>query len=395
MPADREASADDSRSAAGPAVPERDDRAAAATQTTKPGERSPIREAELARRAEAIQAMRDQLQRELREFGGGSFERWSRSLEAFRQSFRPNRGSGRHEFQFLNAELWAIRADRYDRQEPGQAPFESIVRMNEFLREHDIDLIYMPIPDKVMVYPDLISDQVQRGTPVAVAYKRLLLDLAEAGVEVIDLEAAFRRWRQEHQDRYWLYQAFDTHWNNRGAQIAAAEVARRLERYDFVQQAQRQPRRFRSAPGTLTPGTDMSGRHRERILEDPAYRLPARMVMLPDGSTYEDVQRSPVIMTADSFGRIWRDEGAQTSAQLAYEINLPVTLLHGTGSGPRIPMMLIQEGTDYLEGRRVFIWTGVCRQLARGAWTVLPQDPYSRMDFASSGNGEDDDLLDD
>lgn len=365
---------------------------AASTARTQPSDPAPAeslptqntssREGD-ARKA-AIDAMRQQLLDELQQYGDGDFDRWGENLQPFRASFRGNRPRTQNLFRFLNTELAAIRVNDFNVRHGERSPLNAVVAMDRFLREHGIDLIYVPIPDKVMVYPDMVSAEASPGVPVAVAHKRNLLALTEAGVEVIDLETEFRRWRVEHQDQQWLYQYFDTHWNNLGAQIAAEAVVRRLQRYEWVRAAQAESPRFQSSTLLVPPGSDL-GFPRDLDPNDRRFQLELRQIRQLNGSIYEDVPDSPLIMTADSFGRLWRDHGAQTSAQVAYRINHAVTLLHGTGSGPRIPAMLVEEGPEFLKGRRVMVWTGVSRQLFQGGWFVLPPNPFTNANASPSG----------
>jgi hypothetical protein len=116
-------------------------------------------------------------------------------------------------------------------------------------------------------------------------------------------------------------------------------------------------------------GDDLAGRDKERILADPSFDDQCVCVRYKDGQVYADVEDSPVILTADSFGRKRIGMGAQTSAHVALNINLPVTLLHAMGSGPQIPAMLAEQGAGYLKGRRVVVWTGVTRQFW-GQWAM-------------------------
>jgi alginate O-acetyltransferase complex protein AlgJ len=307
---------------------------------------------------------------------GGSWEAWSAELGPFREDVRTflnSRGGwakrGENGFYFNAVSLGLLLRDALDAQEPDKRPFEAILSLDRQLKARGVDLIVMPIPDKVAVYPDYVAERVPPDRCVSLAMKRMMVRLLESDVEVIDLYTLFRDYRNATEDRIRLYNKRDTHWHNVGAQLAAAAIGRRLRRYAVVQEALAEPSPFVTVRGVQGGGTDMvPGNEKEKVRNDPEYRDHYVGVHYRDGRLYEDVPDSPIIITADSFGRINREIGAQTSAHVAKEIHMPVTLLHAMGSGPNIPWMLAREGPEYLEGRRVLIWTGVARQFVRSDW---------------------------
>jgi hypothetical protein len=214
--------------------------------------------------------------------------------------------------------------------------------------------------------------------------KRLMRDLLQGGVEVIDLYTVFRDHRDRIRDRYRLYHPYDTHWRNVASQIAADEIAKRLKRYDFVQEAMAEPARYETReepnPGRADLG---SANQRERAENDPDLDDPVLAVYdKVTGGRYVDANDSPVVITGDSFARIYMDKSAHFGAQTAAKINMPVAMLHAMGSGPFVAKLLAEEGPQYIEGKRVFIWTTVARAFYRGQWTVIDlekvyEDPNS------------------
>ncbi len=341
---------------------------------------------EVITREQAMAEMRETIESELAAHGG-SWDAWAQELAPFRadvRTFLAKSGwakAGKADMRFIGTALQGLLQDRYDHQAQGKRPVDAIIALNEQLRRRGIDLIVMPIPDKAAVYPGRYSDNVPEDRRVALAMRRLMAELNEADVEAIDLFMLFDRWRRRDGDMHLLYQKYDTHWYNRGAQLAAEEIARRLKRYDFVQDALAAGNPFVGEAVFAPPGTDMlkdGSEFQREIAGDPGFRDKVLSVSYRDGRPYEDIADSPVIMTADSFGRIRIDESAHTSAQVALRIGMPVTMLHAMGSGPRIPVMLYRElrrNPDYLDGRKVFIWTGVMRQFHKDDWPVvdLPQ----------------------
>jgi alginate O-acetyltransferase complex protein AlgJ len=70
--------------------------------------------------------------------------------------------------------------------------------------------------------------------------------LQESGVEVIDLLPLFlKAKRDDPKSIEPLYQKQDTHWTNRGLQIAAAALAQRIKEYSwFTENRRRLPDRL-------------------------------------------------------------------------------------------------------------------------------------------------------
>ncbi len=329
-------------------------------------------------RSLAIQAALKQIEAQVNQHGG-SWEAWAKQLKVFRGDLG-RRGPGRisdGKWVFINTSRHMLRKNSLDRPKGEGGPIEAILSLDRQLKQWDIDLIVMPIPDKVAVYPDQLSRNAPEDRRVAIQMYRLMKDLLEADVEVINLYETFADWRKAHGDAQLLYHRYDTHWMNRGSQIAAQEMADRLQRYAFVQKAQSKPNPFVARRG-LAPGRADIGKHmKEKVESDKAFFDAYLGIHRRDGQGYEDVPDSPVIITADSFGRIMGEYYSFTAAQVAYHIHMPVMRLQGMGSGPRIASMLADEGADYLKGRRVFVWTGVARQFLKSRWHIvdLPDPP--------------------
>lgn len=110
--------------------------------------------------------------------------------------------------------------------------YETALRLDRLLQRRGVDLMLVPVPDKSDVYPEHLAPLPGKATTVMLQSKRVYLQLMRAGVEVVDLEPAFRE--QAGRGKRPLYMKRDTHWSPRACRLAAEEIARRLRRYDWM-----------------------------------------------------------------------------------------------------------------------------------------------------------------
>jgi hypothetical protein len=101
------------------------------------------------------------------------------------------------------------------------------VQLRDELRESGLELAVLLVPNKYTVYGALLRPPAPSGGSAADYLSRLELQLRAQGIEAVNLERAFRVHAREALDEgsyiYWLD---DSHWNGRGIDIAAEELAR-------------------------------------------------------------------------------------------------------------------------------------------------------------------------
>ncbi len=328
-------------------------------------------------RERAIVTLRAAIDAE-REAAGGSWEAWSNELKPFRRDVEriiANHGwpwPAQHDFRFYGASWRLMKLDQITGDD-GARPADAIVQLDRELRARGIDLILMPIPDKLAVYADYLSEEAPTpGQPhVAVQVRRLMHELTERDVEVIDLYAPYAAWRRGQLDAegdQTLYYDRDGHWRNIAAQRAAEKIAKRLSRYEFVREAKQQPPRFETHAYQRTDG-------------DKADDV-KRVIDAESGKDYRDIDDSPIIVTGDSFSMYNMHLGGHLSAQVAQRINMPTTVIWREGLGSDLPVELArrQRERHELEGRRVVIWTFAGRHFQRDDWRMVHLEPPRTLD---------------
>ncbi len=308
-----------------------------------------------ARQRDIEQAIR-QARAELNQAGG--WNAWAEDLAPFRAGVREAiQGKwpwpAKENFVFQGKAVRLMLADEVPTRSAVH-PREVIVDLHEQLRERNIDLILVLVPDKLSVYPDYLCDRVPDGLSPNLAVKKFMLQLLEDGVEVVDLHRVMARRRQQ-DDTQPLYYDRDSHWRNRGARLAAAAIAERLARYDFIPD---QDERIAYAT-------------REHTRTDGHKADHVRIVVRQDtGQTYQSVDDSPVILTGDSFSMYNMHLEGHLPAHVARHIGMPLTYLCQSGLGPTVPVELarLERSKGYLQGRRVVVWTFVTRSLLTDTW---------------------------
>ncbi len=313
---------------------------------------------------------------ELARWGGGEWTAWLARLAEFHAAVRRKLDSrpkelsgllGRDRFLFFRGDVEYLLSGDLRSQQDGRDPFPAIVDFVDQLNARRIACLFVVIPSKAEVYPDkFVEGAPPEATPYVAPYgRKLLAELAAAGVQCVDLLPAFIEHRYDKEGL--IYMPQDTHWTPRGIELAAGLIAAEIKRSEWyaargdggVQYGIRsvKVRRLGDICGMLTD--------RERLGYRPL-ELIARQVVDPDGNLYEDSPDSPVVVLGDSFTGVFHFEDcrhAGLSAHLARELGLPVDLIMAHGSGPRIRGRLARRGAKELAAKRIVVWTVAARDL--------------------------------
>ena len=261
-------------------------------------------------------------------------------------------------------ELSYVRGAGLDSLPAEENPVARIASLRDSLAGLGIDFLFVPVPTKLDVEPGLLGHP---GDGVVQPWSRKLLDdLAAAGVETVDLHAALSGkglWRKQ-----------DTHWKPAGAQAAAEAVAVRIREYSWF------PEAARDSLGLMRRDTSWKdfGDLRDRL--DPAVKagiaqeeVRGPRFHLPDGKPYDDVEGASILLIGDSYLGVYQKvppRAAGFSSHLAATLGTPVSVVMGWGGGPEAPRKLAARGPDGLKGRRLVVWIMSVRDLFRfpGGW---------------------------
>ncbi len=106
---------------------------------------------------------------------------------------------------------------------------DNILYLKEKLREiYNLDLLFVPVPNKISIYSCLISD-----VPYNDFLPKLYKELDMRGVDYIDLFTLFSRSTEI------LYHGTDTHWNEKGVQLALELFLKKLNNNQSILKSDR------------------------------------------------------------------------------------------------------------------------------------------------------------
>jgi SGNH hydrolase-like domain, acetyltransferase AlgX len=319
------------------------------------------------------------LRRELAEHGG--LAAWVKQTDKFTRVARaklkqePKRKTfaGSDGFLFFRNSLSYIVGGNLTRQRPGKNPLPVIVEFKEALAAQGVDFLFVPVPTKEEVFPAQFdrSGESLAGKVVNPFSRQFLLELSEAGVEVVDLLPRFLAETAASPggtgELELLYQRQDTHWTDRGLRLAAQEITQRIKRYGWFPMLAPSSRPYRTQPTSFTRFGDLHSRLPER--EQKRYKpevLQAQQVLSADGKLYEDTAASPIVILGDSFTGVYEltdAEHAGVSAHIAAGISHPVDLVMSYGGGPNVRNKLMSRGKADLSRKKLVVWMMTARDL--------------------------------
>jgi alginate O-acetyltransferase complex protein AlgJ len=317
---------------------------------------------------------------ELSTEGKGSWRAWAKEAADFHAGLKQQLKArpaaikalpGEDGFLFYRNGFDYIAGGDLEKQKRGKNPLPVIVEWQRMLRANGVDFLFVPVPDKAEIFPDKVagaSGDALDGKIVNPYARKLLVDLAAAGVETVDLWRPFLEDRKRDRNAAEpLFQKQDTHWTPRGMSVAAAAIAARIKQYPWYAELAPQSKRYREKPASFQRYGDLHARLKEgekRQLQPES--LTAAQVVGPDGALYVDDPDSPVVVLGDSFTGVLEltdCEHAGLSAHIAKGIGAPVDLVMSYGGGPNVRHKLMRRGVEALAGKRLVVWVMTARDL--------------------------------
>ena len=237
--------------------------------------------------------------------------------------------------------------------------------LRDQLAQERIDLIAVPVPEKEIVAIDTFASDAPGDGLVApyrlMAHRALL----EADIEVIDVAPALRKAGADGAEVY--YGGSDHHLADAGIRAVAAEIARRLRRYDIPPRWTRLVTWERSLRINRVFAPKYGGAvHRATCVGEPGYK-PLDMGSGP----------TPVLLTGDSllsFPTRFNVESASLAAHLAAETGLGSRVQWYGGGAPQMMRHLARMPRNRRKGVRVCVFVFLESELQRNdgqkSWEV-------------------------
>lgn len=270
-------------------------------------------------------------------------------------------------FVALNPELFPGREHR--EPSPLREPVEAIVDARDQLARAGIELLVVPIPTRLDVYPDAVVDVVLgedfRGYAPGMA--KLLARLRAHDVDALDLLPEFtaRRGTLDGPEDELVFLRANSHWTPKGAVLAAEALAGSIrERAWFdasgsdseATHLERSRAAWTPDDGELAEGAAPPVLEFERVV-DAEGRPAAR-----------SDRSSPVVLWGDSFTTIFEPRGADLPRRLHHALGAAVDVVASPGGGPHASRAAFARRHAPLAGKHLVIWAFSANTLIGPNW---------------------------
>ncbi len=249
-------------------------------------------------------------------------------------------------------------------------PLPAILEFHGQLKSAGVEMLFVPVPPKTLVYPDKLSDNVKPGADglpprLDVFHQEFYRLLEEKGIEVLDLWPQLAAARLDEKGAGYCRQ--DTHWSSRACRLTAGLIAGRYRDRKWFPKPGGTKYKLTEKPLQIT-GDLWS------YLKDPALAretLPMVFVAAGEGpkaSPPEIDRNSPVVLIGDSHtlvfsaGEDMHTRGAGLPDHLAAAFGAGIDLVGVRGSGATVPRIDLARRKDNLKGKKLVIWCLSARQ---------------------------------
>ena len=264
-------------------------------------------------------------------------------------------------------------------------PLGAIVRFKTQLQSAGIDLLMVIMPGKPSIYPDLLSQSIPVSAAGALSHsQRMMNDLRQAGVEVLDLFGPFANERlHDAEAGDSLYLREDTHWKGRAVRLAARLLAGRIKQYPWYRPGSTEyaidsvtvDRIGDVAVMTTLPAEKVRRFYGGFIPEKTRCYQVYRITRDSSGAVSErslykdDYRNSQVLLLGDSFSRIYQTDepgSAGWIAHLAFELSQPIASLVNDGGASTLVRQSLARNPKLLKGKKLVVWEVIERDFRFG-----------------------------
>jgi len=276
---------------------------------------------------------------------------------------------------------------KVNRQAPPEYadPVPAIVDFHRQLQERGIEMYFMPVPVRPIIYPESVLGPepfAQRETipNLHLSLQELLTVLRESGVQVFDVTDTFLSQR-EHPKRGSVYCPSNTHWTPYGITLAAKILAAEIKEKPWFEAVPKQ--RFHQRWTTKMHNGWLYRSYEKAsgiVLEPDPVQM--RRILLETEEGFKEFglhhPQSPVIVIGDSNSTFWSRFSSGLPHSLAFELGFPVDVFSAAGGGANTSRLnlarRIRAEPEYLEGKRVVIWCFSARAFTNTAdgWIPIP-----------------------
>ena len=306
-------------------------------------------------------------------------------------------------------------------------PVKAIERFRDQLKAKGVELLVVITPGKPSIYTERLTGRDSRVAGVENAAglkshgKKILDSLTRAGFNTVDLYTPLLAAKSRDSEEGPLYLNDDTHWTPRGAELAAAEIAKKVrEMVDAGTVKFRKTDDVRyiasdSVADRMGDVGEMSGLNKFNVfkvqkvtghvvsqqnIKERTEKLPVdstcveaaksackkndscftaqsalceRDTVLYDTTVTpfkDDFRKSEILILGDSFSRIYQTDSPVNAGWIAHfakNVSRPVASIVSDGGASTLVREKLARKASVLKGKKLLIWEFVERDLRFGA----------------------------
>ncbi len=269
-------------------------------------------------------------------------------------------------------QFWGDAAQRVSRaSNPEFAdPLPAILDFKSQLDKAGISLIFVPIPAKATIYPEMLSEHEDATARTDEYHLKFYDILRKQGVNVLDLTPLFLKNR--FTDAGPVYCKQDTHWSGQGCVLAAAAIAKAIGTPAWAAEIPKNDIK------TETRTIAITGDLWKELGDENLQKEQLRLTYVKEGVS-ASWRASPVVLLGDSHNLVFHTggdmhaQGAGLPDHLAYQLGFPVDVVAVRGSGATPSRLNLYRRRDNMKGKRVVVWCLSVREFTEGqGWRKVP-----------------------
>ena len=249
-------------------------------------------------------------------------------------------------------------------------PLPAILDFKSQLDSVGITLIFVPIPAKATIYPEMISEYSTVTTRTDEHHQEFYNILRGHGVNVLDLTPLFLQNR--FTDAGPIYCKQDTHWSGQGCILAADAIAKAIGVPSWAAEIPKRDAKIETR--TVEIIGDLWREFGSENLQKEQLQL-----SYVKGDVSVSWRESPVVLLGDSHSLVFHAggdmhaQGAGLPDHLAYRLGFHVDVVAVRGSGATPSRLNLFRRRDKMRGKRVVIWCLSVREFTEGqGWRLVP-----------------------
>ncbi len=253
-------------------------------------------------------------------------------------------------------------------------PIQAILKFREQLKKKGVELLVVITPGKPSIYPERLTG-ASGEKPIASHGKAILDSLTKLGLNTVDLYTPLLAAKANDANLGELYLNDDTHWTPRGAELAAGEIAKKVNSMvDAGLIDIGEPSVDYEVTDSLADRMgdigEMSGLNKFNVFK--VQQVTGHVV----SPFKDDFRKSKILILGDSFSRIYQTDAPVNAGWIAHfarNISRPVSSIVSDGGASTLVREKLARKAGVLKGKKLLIWEFVERDLRFGAegWKTI------------------------